>query len=218
MNNRIKELLIENDCNNPYFLYITANQANEFFKHKIKENDLDHKFYHVNTKLEVSMDRINNYKKENFKSELESIENEKKNWRDKHLSYYRIQKCLPSISDDIVPLSMSLNDLINFEDINMYIQGYKASSEILKGIDNSSLDKYCTDSKPMLNYEYRDNYNNFINELNKKYKIPSNEEIASILEPINETKFRLCLDRSKCYNFDFYNRYIELIKDKIIKA
>lgn len=218
MNNKIKELLIENNCDNPYFLYIAANQANEFFKHKIKKNDLQHEFYRVNEKIEVSTDRINSYKEENFKPELEAIENEKKNWRDKHLSYYRIQKCLPSISVDIVPLSISLNDVINFKDINMYIQGYKASSEILKGIDNSSLDKYCIDSKTILNYEHKDEYNSFIKELNEKYKIPSNEEITFILEPKTELKYRLCLDRSKCSNFDYYNHYIKLIKDKIIEA
>ena len=218
MKENIKEFLLENNCDNPYFNYILLNQASEFFKHKIKKNDTNNLYYRMTTKLEVSTDRINAFKEENFASELKSIEEDKKNWRDKHLSFYRIQKCLLSISDDIVPLSISLNDSINFEDLNLYIQGYKAANQKLKEINNSDLDKYCIDSKPMLNYEHKEEYNNFVNELYSKYNIPSNEEIREQLEPKNEIKYRLCLDRSKCYDFTPFELYYNLMKNKIIEA
>lgn len=189
-----------------YFKYLAANFAKDFFKRKIDSLDNEHLFMRQNVVEDVDPKVFETAKSEYYEKYSEFItlaDNEKKKWRDDHKHFYRMQPSLPS--------SAQYADLFNFDfemSLEEAVQGYKSAHETLKLIENSDLDKWCTELKPMLNYEHRDEYNKAMDEINKKFNILSDIEIKKKLPITKVTKKRLSLNRQKCENFDLANKFI----------
>lgn len=202
---------------NIYEKYVTANKAKEFFKQLIIKLDESHKYYKISSEpvYYVSEEDLEKYKIENYEREIQLIKNEIKEWRAEHKDYYRIQPCLPS-SCWIDHIILSINtDNINIT-LEEAVQGYKKANEELKKIQNSDLDEYCTETKPMLNYEHKEEYNKFVSSLYEKYNVPTDSKLKEILpKTIVKNPGRLSLDRSPCINPCSYNSFFNIVNNKI---
>lgn len=185
----------------PYLDYVIANFAKEFFKEKILKLDKNGLYVKRTIVEEVPKEDLD-FELSKFSKENNELSSRKKEWANNHKDYYRIQTCLPS-SNIFQKLLPSIT-ILSAEDA---VQGYKRSNEILKLIPNTSLDEYCIEKRPMLNYEHREEYNNFVVEQQKILKIPTTEELLNSLLKKSVEKTRISLDRSKCVNNEFYENY-----------
>ena len=170
-----------------YIEYLTAKFAVDFFKNKILELDNDEIYTRNNIKTIVDPEY---YKSDEWISKDEKLNQEKLNWKDLHKNYYREQPCLPSSSD----LEIFIPN-IEIVDCQNAVQGYKASNEFLKSIPNSDLDQFCTEIQIKLNYEHKEEYDKFVEEMKKKLKIPSKEYLMEN-HSIEISKKRLALNRA----------------------
>ena len=201
----------------PYLKYLVANYFKDFFKNAINILDLNNDFMHIRYEEDVTKEDFLKAKEEYYNRNIESFEKfkkEKENFYNEHKDYYRIQPCLPPSSNYnflFDYLNNNFNTIIENLTLENCIQGYKASNEILKSIDNKDLDKYCTEAKPMLNYEHRDEYNNFIDSLYKKYNLLTDSEIKESCPKNRIKKTRLSLNRSKCEDFSIFNNILSFI-------
>lgn len=204
--------------NNMYLKYIIATFAKEFFKDQIKNLDKEHKYNRVSIKQGVSKESIQKFKDEHFsKKDFENFKEESKNIKEIHPEIYRIQTCLPSsnILNDFKPTILALDIVDNHSDnysentinIENYIQGYKGSNEILKSIENKSLDEFCTETIYMIKNDMRDVYNKIKLELLHKYHLLSDDEIKNLLPLENVESYRISLNREKCKDFTFLDKY-----------
>lgn len=198
---------------NIYFKYLIANDAKKFFKAKISSLDVDHNFMRENIVEDVDPNSFEIAKLKYYEKNSEAIRlanEEKEKWKDEHKHFYRMQPSLPS--------SVKYSNLFNFDinlSLNEAIQGYKLANEVLKSINNSNLDPWCTELKPMLNYEHRDEYNKAMENINKKFNILSDKEIKKTLPLVKVTKTRLSLDRQKCNDPSAFKSYLKNIFDNI---
>lgn len=184
---------------NPFFLYTVANFAKEHFKNKIVELDKGHIY---NKKREDIIINPDYYKTKEFQEKNYLLEEAKEKWKKEHIHYYRQQPCLPSTKICnifcYIPSSTTLEEAI---------QGYKAANELLNSIPNSDLDPYCVETRLMLNYEHKEEYDTFIKETKKKLGFIDEEELIKYY-PLTTIKYRLSLDRSKCANIEPLNKFI----------
>lgn len=198
-----------------YTKYVIANFAKEFFKSKIKELDVNHEYNRITgCVMEVAREDVDKWKEENISEETKAkYESLLKEWRDEHKDYYRMQPCLPS-SENFAKFEPEEK---NFEGLtlNDAIQGYKAANETLKTIKNSDLDEYCIEIKPMLNYEHRQEYNDFVASLKSKLGIPTDDEIKRLLPEKEITKYRISLDRKPCEDASNMDLYAEIFLKNI---
>ena len=224
-------MLFEDNKRTPYFNYVFANAAKEYFKNKIDQYDKEGTFMRRTEVEGIRTEVIDKAKalyRAIFKNQLEKIDAEKENWKKEHADYYRQQTCLPSSSyvqtiiDEINNEldsrlkkfeSDDINDLLDFA-----IQGYKAANEMLKNIPNSDLDKYCTEIRPMLNIEHKEDWTNFTASLPEKYGIPTEEEyIESIHLPVETiVKKRLSLNRKPCENGTAFGLYFDVCQKLVL--
>lgn len=179
-----------------YFKYIAANYAKELFKNKIIELDKENIYTKVNEVEDVDLKLFQITKLQYEESNAKNIalaNAEKDQWKHEHLHYYRIQPSLPTSTIYkhlfVLPDNLSLDDAV---------QGYKLCNEILKSIDNSELDKYCIETKLMLNYEYRDEYRKAMDEIDDKYGILTDSKIKEKLPKVKVNKVRISMNRQKC--------------------
>lgn len=201
----------------PYLRYILFNYTKDFFKRAISILDINNDYLKVRYEEDVDSEYFktikNNYYNENIKA-FQKIEKEKKSWMENHMDFYRMQPCLPSKSNYnflFKKLENNFDLIVSKMTLTEAIQGYKASNEQLKTIENKDLDKYCSESKPMLNYEHRDEYNTAIKEIYKKYNIMTDDELRESCSKTNVKKTRLSLDRSKCKDFSYLNNILSFI-------
>ena len=196
-----------------YFKYIAASYAKDFFKNKIQELDQDNTYMRVREVEDVDPETFEKAKEDykiNFAKLIVLANAEIHKWQEDHNSYYRMQPSLPSSSKYAYLFDLDLD--VTLEEA---IQGYKSANEALKSIDNSQLDKYCTELKPMLNYEHRDEYEKFKKEIYTKYGLLSDSEIKETLKKVKIFKTRLSLDRTKCNNFKPAYNFITKVKENL---
>ena len=214
------KLYDENNHPNILSTYIMANTASDLFLNNLKEKDIDHKYNKITGEAEVFSDDLSKtaeklYElmiRDGFPDYINEIESKKLELKQSHPEWWREQVCLPNTSfiyKDYKIINL-LNNIIKNLSIEECIQGYKASKEILKFISNDELTPFCIDSKIMLNYEFKEEYDNELNKIKERYNIPNKKEwIESLKLPkIKINKTRLCLDRQPCNNLDSFELFI----------
>lgn len=189
---------------NTYFKYISANFAKDFFKKQIEKLDKENVYFRKAETQDIDPKDFEN-EKNKYKDKMKKVEEELKIWRENHKKYYRMQPSLPTSSIYSDFCLKEIDDLT----LEEAIQGYKAANEILKTIKNEDLNQYCTELKPMLNYEYKEEYKLEVERLKRLYDIPSDEEIKASLPIKTIIKTRLCLDRQKCINNSKFDLFIK---------
>lgn len=207
---------------NIYEKYVFNNLEKEYLKNKIYEIDNNLNDKEVSKGIYVATTTKTIINPELFKGlneELtllkEKLENEKLNFKEIHKNYYRQQISLPSsdyyrsiINDKIGPYTKNYS----LEEI---VDAYKYCNQELKNIKNEDLNEYCTEIREMLNYEHREEYNNFIENTKNKLGIPSDEELIKNY-PYNKITKRIKTNRIKVENSllydNLYNKYEEILE------
>ena len=218
---------MEKSVKSVYFKYIIANFAKEFFKAQIEELDINNEYIKKSEVQDFDPAEIKAFKEsEVYQCKMQMVESELKIWREEHREYYRMQLSLESSSVyskycenvklyDLIDLAEYLDPIIK---LNIAIQGYKAANEILKSISNEDLTPYCTELKPMLNYEYKPEYNKINNQLKTKYEVPSDEEIKSTLSIKTIIKKRLSLNREKSTDSTTIDEFYSLFNKNYVNG
>lgn len=194
-------------CNNvnKYIEYVLSNFAKDFFKEKIYKLDINNDYSKEIKKIII--DPVV-YETEEWINKNAILENEKANWKEMHLKYYRKQPCLPTSSNLQVYIpDIKINSLLDA------VQGYKGAHDFLKTIENSDLDNFCTEIQIKLNYEHKKEYDDFVEQIKKKLDIPSNQELLEKY-PKEKVSKKLTLNRRACEDPKFFN----LFKEKFIEA
>ena len=213
--------LCENNADhNPNILttYILANYAADWFLERIKELDKDHQYNRISGEVEVLSDEALKIAEklydivihDGYPGYNEALENKRKELKELHPEWWRTQPSLPNM--------MSLYKMINISYFDNYkntitieeaIQGYKAAKDILKEINNDDLTPFCTETKTMLNYEFKKEYDEEINKVKEFYHIPDKKEwIENLnLPKIKKTKTRMSLDRQPCSDIGPFERF-----------
>lgn len=198
----MNNFLFENEKATAYLRYIAGNFAKDYFKGKIEKLDTSNIYIKVQEVQDIDPADVEK-EKDKYKPQMKLVEDELKAWRDKHKDYYRMQPSLPtsSIYSEFIPdISCSLEEAV---------QGYKGSNALLKLITNNDLDKFCIETKPMLNAEHKEEYNNTKQFFKDYYKIPSDEDIKNSLTKKNIVKSRLSLNRQPVENEALINKFLE---------
>lgn len=205
-----------------YYRYIIAKFCKEFFKNTINYFDIGKNEYFKESFKEGINDneyqrKLLKYTEENL-DDINKIYQELEDWKNNHLDYYRSQPSLPD-SSIIINNFIPNGDLSKFDyakfvsenniSVEDAINMYKSCNEFLKFINESNpnpLDKYCVVNKLMLNYEHRNEYNEFKSNLYKRYNILSPEELKASLPIRKIRKTRLSLNRQKA-DLEVYNNF-----------
>lgn len=208
-----------------YFKYVAVNFMKEYFKDLIQSLDTNHDYFKLSTVTGIDPNEFNalkdNYHKEHA-DVFKLIEEDKKAWREEHKDFYRIQPSLPS-SNKYKEIFLNSDFFVNLKNINSNdnitldeaIQGYKYSNELLKTISNESLDRFCTELKPMLNYEHKSEYNEAVIEITHKHGLLTDQELKETLKETTFTKTRLSLNRQKSNNSVPFNSLADKMFDKL---
>lgn len=211
-NSNINEFLgkfVQGDAYDPYMAYVFANLAKEWFQQQIERLDKKNDVIRLSEGFGVPPAVVEKAKAlyaEVFRVKIVELESMKKKWAESNSSFYRQQPCLPSSKEygDAFRSHMGLVELESEITLDQAVQGYKAASEVLKGISNESLDPYCTEVRPMLNNEHREEYNGAVMKFHGELGLPLQDEwIASL--PLLEEKFpkkRLSLDRKPAETYE----------------
>ena len=223
-NDNLKNYITDGKSN-LLFKYTFLSLANDFFLNRIKLIDKEHKYNRIIGKTSKIPDNIKTlshklyeeYINTYYNNYFNNLNSYKKTIKDRHPDWYRDQPCLPKTPDFLISNIDSLLYSSNFS-LDDSIQGYKYSKELLKEITNEDLTPFCTDIKRMLNYEFRDLYNeevnNYINSL--EITIPTEMEFLKNinLKEIEVDKTRLCLNRELSNNREPLNKLLnEFIKN-----
>ena len=203
-----------------YLHYMFANSFKEFFKQKIYAMDVDRQFSRLRFEEGYS-DLVKNQLKAEYEKKYEDQLAALRLWQMEmqkvHPDWYRMQPCLPTDNawhHAFAEFAKGYGDDLTLEQC---VQGYKACNEILKEVDNSTLDDFCICTKPMLNYEHRDDYNLEKTEKMENLQLPdlktfSDRQVEKYPEKYakeNLPKFRLALNRAKCEDWSVMRHSME---------
>ena len=208
-----------------YFKYIAANFTKDFFKNLIQKLDTNHEYVKQSEVLGINQDDFDKLKYQYHKDNAETfklIEKEQEQWKEDHKDFYRLQPSLPS-SSKYKELFLNVDFFLSEEELNNLnisledaIQGYKFSNEILKTIDNKSLDKFCTEIKPMLNYEHRNKYTEAMTNIIHNHGLLTDNELKETMEETTIIKSRLSLNRQKSTSHESVSKLNNKIYNKLI--
>ncbi len=195
----------------PYLSYVITNFAKDFFKRKIALTDVSGVFYRKTVVKGVEKEAVD-AELSRFATELEELEARKLQWRVDNPDYYRQQVCLPS-SEGLRIYIPNVEDL-HF-DLDDCIQGYKNANSMCASF-GSSLDRYCTEKRPMLNLEHKPEYDAFVESQREALGIPTRTELEAELPKTDVVKARLCLDRTKATNIKSASVFTQAFLAKMI--
>ena len=223
----VDEIIRDDNELTVYSLYVIANFAKDLFRKKIEELDQENKFIRISKKEGIPKEVIDKAKelyKVVFKDKLAQLDDIKRKWREEHPEYYRMQPCLKPSYLLLNPINENLDptfyELIDSMTLKEAVDAYKSVNQFLKSIPNKDLDPYCTELRPMLNYEYKDKYDDMIAQAHKDLDlIPQSEWIESLPIPISivESK-RLALDRQPAESDKYWVMTKSMFKQAILKT
>lgn len=195
------EFLIEEGKGSALYKYSVCNIVKEITGNLIKKHDTENLYSSSNVVLDFDEDvKIEAKKKyeEEYKVQLEELERIKQEWKNNNSEKYRIQPSLQS--SEMFKISFMAVYEGFFEELTLcqLVHIYKYSSQILKSIKNEDLDKYCVDNKSMLNYDFKAEYDSFIEKSYQDLEIPKLDVyMDSKFEKTNVKKSRISLDRKE---------------------
>lgn len=194
---------------NIYQEYVAAQKIKEAMAAMLKSITRDNPYVEFSTKLGIPDERFR-IERAKFDIPREQAEAELSEWKKAHWDFYRMQTCLPSSSwiDSIFPDISGLT-------LEQLALGYKRAGEVLKGIPNSALDIYCTEIRPMLNAEHRDEWQAAKEAVYKNYGVPTDDQLKNSLRKEEIPTSRIKMNRQPCSDASVYNELIIQIAGKL---